>query len=186
MAWVFPKKLVMGSGAHIDHFTVAINLDCIEMKEDTTIGRSNWITGFPTQTQSQHFHHKENRRAELKLHTGAAITKNHHIDCTDLITIGAFATVAGYDSQLLTHSIDVVKNRQDCAPITIGDYAFVGTNVVILGGATLPAYSVLGAKSLLNKKHREEWMLYGGVPAKAINEIPSRAKYFTRTESFVY
>ena len=34
------------------------------------------------------------------------------------------------------------------APITIGDYCFVGTNCVLLGGSVLPSYSVLAAKSL--------------------------------------
>ncbi len=186
LAWIFPKKLMMEAGARIDHFTVAVHLDCIVMGKNATIGRNNWITGFPTQSNSLHFHHKKVRKAELHLGEYAAITKNHHIDCTDLITIGRFATIAGYQSQLLTHSIDVVENRQDCAPITIGEYAFVGTNIVVLGGASLPAYSVLGAKSLLNKQYLDEWTLFGGVPAKPISKINPEAKYFVRTEGFVY
>ena len=63
----------------------------------------------------------------------AAITKNHHIDCTNTIEIGAFSTVAGYQTQFLTHSIDVLENRQHSAPIRIGPYTFVGTNSVVLG-----------------------------------------------------
>jgi acetyltransferase-like isoleucine patch superfamily enzyme len=186
MAWVFPKKLIMAAGTKIDHFTVAIHLDCINMEAKATIGRGNWITGFPTNTNSPHFHHQTRRQAVLMLGEAAAITKNHHLDCTDLIQIGKYATIAGYHSQLLTHSIDVVENRQDSNPIYIGEYTFVGTNVVILGGAVLPSYSVLGAKSLLNKSYQETWKLYGGVPAKAISDISGSAKYFSRTEGFVY
>ena len=63
-------------------------------------------------------------------------------------------------------------------PIIIGEYAFVGTDVVMLGGAVLPSYTVLGAKSLLNKKYVDEWLIYGGVPAKAIQTIPPDAKLF--------
>jgi len=37
--------------------------------------------------------------------------------------------------------IGVMENRQHSSPISIGDYTFVGTNVVILGGASLPAFS---------------------------------------------
>ncbi|RDC66096.1 acyltransferase [Adhaeribacter pallidiroseus] len=186
LAWVFPRKLVMGANSRIDHFTVAIHLDQIEMAKDATIGRGNWITGFPTQSDSSHFKHQFERRAELRLGEAAAITKNHHLDCTNAIEIGRFATIAGYQSQFLTHSIDVLENRQDSTPISIGEYAFVGTNVVVLGGAKLPACSVLGAKSLLNKVYAQEWTLYGGVPAKPIQEIPRSAKYFTRQEGFVY
>jgi acetyltransferase-like isoleucine patch superfamily enzyme len=186
LAWVFPKELIMHAGAKIDHFTVAINLTRIQMSANSTIGRGNWITGFPVNSKAHHFKHQPHRRAELILEESVAVTKNHHLDCTNQIYIGRFSTIAGYQSQLLTHSIDVIENRQDSAPIYIGDFAFVGTNVVVLGGSKLPAYSVLGAKSLLNKSYIKEWMLYGGVPAKLINEIPKDAKYFSRTDGFVY
>ena len=185
-SWVFPKKLIMGAGAYIDHLCVAINLDRIEMRENTFIGRGNWITGFPTKTNSPHFMHQSDRRAELLMEESSTITKNHHLDCTNEIKVGSFATIAGYHSQFLTHSINIIENRQDSAPIFIGDYSFVGTNVVVLGGSSLPARSVLGAKSLLNKQFSEEWMLYGGVPAKALQKLPPDAKYFSRTNGFVY
>ena len=186
LAWVFPNKLVMGAHARIDHFTVAIHLDRLELGAHATIGRGNWITGFPTNTDSPHFRHQTDRQACLVVGESAAITKNHHIDCTNTIEIGAFSTVAGYETQFLTHSIDLLENRQHSAPIRIGAYSFVGTNSVVLGGAVLPSYSVLGAKSLLNKAFTEEWMLYGGVSAQALRPIPRTAKYFTRTEGFVY
>lgn len=185
LSWVFPAKLKMEAGAKIDHFCTAIHLDTIEMGKSSKIGRGNWITGFSTKNTSRHFGHQSDRRAELIIGESSAITKNHHIDCTNTIKIGCFSTIAGYNSQLLTHSIDVLENRQNSTPIIIGDYTFVGTNVVILGGAVLPSYSVLGAKSLLNKTHSKEWMLYGGVPAKPVKDIPREAKYFSRTEGFV-
>ena len=186
LAWIFPKELIMAEGSKIDHFTVAIHLDKIEMGVKATIGRRNWITGLSTQNHSLHFRHQSDRKAALILGESSAITKNHHLDCTNLIHIGRYTTIAGYNSQFLTHSIDVIENRQDSSSILIGEYSFVGTNVVVLGGSRLPSYSVLGAKSLLNKKYAAEWMLYGGVPAKEINEISKNAKYFTRSDGFVY
>lgn len=186
LAWIFPRKLIMEANCRIDHFTVAIHLDFIKMDITSSIGRGNWITGFSTKTDSLHFRHQKNRQAELRLGESAAITKNHHLDCTNLINIGAFATIAGYRSQFLTHSVDMVMNRQDSAPISIGAYSFVGTNVVVLGGSILPAQSVLGAKSLLNKAYKEEWCLYGGVPALKRQDIPKSAAYFTRKKGFVY
>ncbi|MFT3932639.1 MAG: acyltransferase [Chitinophagaceae bacterium] len=186
LSWIFPKKLIMAEGSRIDHFSVAINLDSIEMREKSFIGRNNWITGFPTGSDSVHFKHQQDRKAALFMDTFSSVTKHHHLDCTNIIKIGKYATVAGYQSQLLTHSINVVKNIQDSEPIDIGEYTFIGTNVVILGGAVLPAYSVLGAKSLLNKAYTEEWKLYGGVPAKTISDIPKNAAYFNRTDGYVY
>ncbi|WP_207423419.1 acyltransferase [Desertivirga brevis] len=176
----------MEQHSRIDHFTVAVNLSLIKMGANSGIGRSNWITGYPTNNGSKHFNHQPERRAELLLGESSEITKHHHLDCTNVLEIGRFATIAGYHSQFLTHSINVMENRQDSAPIKIGDYTFVGTDVVVLGGAVLPSHSVLGAKSLLNKAHTDSWKLYGGVPAKAISDIPAEAKYFTRIDGFVY
>ena len=186
LAWVFPTKLQMGKNARIDHFTVAIHLDLIQMGEDSSIGRSNWITGLSSQNNTPFFKHQPERKAELIVGHHSHITKNHHLDCTNQLTIGNFVTVAGYHSQFLTHSIDPFENRQDSAPILIGDYTFVGTNVVVLGGAVLPSYCILGAKSLLNKPFTDEWKLYGGVPAKPISEIDKKAKYFSRQNGVVY
>jgi len=185
-SWIYPGMLIMEEEAQIGHLSVAVNLDRIEMRKASTIGRGNWITGFSTKVQSLHFQHQVDRKAELFIGESSAITKNHHIDCTNLIHIGKFVTVAGYNSQLLTHSINIYENYQDSNPIYIGDYTFIGTNVAILGGAVLPAYSVLGAKSLLNKSFNEEWMIYGGVPAKPILKLSKDAKYFSRTDGFVY
>jgi acetyltransferase-like isoleucine patch superfamily enzyme len=187
LSWIFPKFLKMEAFAKIDHFTVAIHLDEIRLDEYSKIGRSNWITGFPSNLEgSTHFvHQKSNRFPILQVGKHSSITKNHHLDCTNKISIGCFSTVAGYSSQFLTHSINIVENRQDSAPIIIGDYCFIGTNAVILGGACLPSYCVLGAKSLLNKKFIEEYFLYAGVPAQRINEITPNAKYFKRESGFV-
>ena len=71
-------------------------------------------------------------------------------------------------------------------PIRIGDYCFVGTNSVILGGSNLPDYSVLGAKSLLNKKCEVPYSLYAGVPALTIKDLDKNAKYFQRIDGFIY
>jgi acetyltransferase-like isoleucine patch superfamily enzyme len=185
-AWVFPKELIMAAGSKIDHFNVAIHLTRIELGTKATISRGNWITGFPLNTNADHFKHQTDRKAELILGESSSITKNHHFDCTSHIHIGRFTTIAGYQSQFLTHSVDVNQNRQDSNPILIGDYCFIGTNVVVLGGSVLPGHSVLGAKSLLNKKFSEEWVLYAGVPAIKIKEITKTAKYFTREDGFVY
>jgi acetyltransferase-like isoleucine patch superfamily enzyme len=185
LSWVFPRHLAMAPGSRIEHFTVAVNLDLMELREQASIGRSNWITGFPTGTTSPHFAHQIDRRAELRLGAHAAITKHHHIDCTNRVRIGPFTTIAGYHSQLLSHSLDLQHNRQHSEPITIGAYCFVGTHCVILGGSVLPDYCVLGALSLLNRPLSEPWSLYAGQPASRRKAIDPQAAYFSRSNGFV-
>ena len=184
-AWVYPKMLSMAEGSRIDHFTVAINLEKVVLGKNSTIGRKNWITGFPVNSSLRHFKHQK-RLAHLIIGNESAITKNHHIDCTNYIQIGDFSTIAGYDSQFLTHSINLEDNIQDSHPIIIGNYTFVGTNVVILGGSQLPSNSVLAARSLLNKNFSEEWNIYGGVPAKPIGKLKGNELYFHRSSGFVF
>lgn len=185
LSYIYPKHLIIKEGARIGHLNVAIHLDNLEMGENSIIERENWITGFPTGTNSKYFSHQIGRKSELILGNESAITKKHHIDCTNCIQIGNFVTVAGYDTQFLSHSINIYENIQDSKPIKIGDYCFVGTNSVLLGGAELPSFSVLGAKSLLNKSYSENYMLYGGVPAIPIKMISNEAKYFKRKEGVV-
>lgn len=185
-AWVYPKRLRMDSGAHIDHLTVAVNLDYLYLQDSATIGRSNWITGFPLESQSLHFAHQTERRCQLVLERHASITKKHHIDCTNEILIGAFSTIAGYRTQILTHSIDLDHNCQTSHGIYIGRYTFVGTGCVILGGSILPDYSVLGACSLLNRPLQDSWSLYAGQPAKRLRSIERSSAYFTRDNGFVW
>lgn len=186
LSYIYPKHLIMEEGAYIGHLNVAVHLDKMILRENVTIARNNWITGFPVAANSKHFAHDKERKSELIIGKESAITKNHHIDCTNSIHIGDYVTLAGYNSQLLTHSIDVYKSRQDSYPITIGDYCFVSTRVIILGGATLPSYSLLAAGAVLTKSFEKEWVIYAGVPARPIKNIPNDAKYFHREQGFVY
>lgn len=185
-SWIYPSNLIMKSYSKIGSLSVAVHLDLITMEEYSSIGRSNWITGFSSEIGGVHFTHQIGRKSTLMMGEHSALTKNHHIDCTSSINIGKFSTIAGYQSQLLTHSIDILENRQDSKPIVIGNHCFIGTNSVILGGSVLPSFSVLGAKSLLNKSFSNQYFLYGGVPAQQLTRIPSNAKYFLRTVGFVY
>lgn len=185
LAWIAPRRLVMEEHSRIGHLNFCKNLDLLHLGPGAMIGQLNWITGFPS-GQSRHFAHQTDRRPGLILESHAGISSRHLFDCTARIRIGAFATVAGFRSQLLTHSIDLAAGRQSSEPIEIGEYCFVGTDSVLLGGSVLPHHSVLGAKSLLNKKHETPFQLYAGVPAKAVKELAQDLEYFRRTEGFVW
>ena len=182
---VYPAELVMEEYASIGHFTVCKGLKRLRLGAHASIGRGNWITGFPAENKT-FFAHQKDRVPELLLGSQSAITHRHIIDCTSAVHIGAFTTVAGFRSQILTHSIDLMDCRQSSAPVTIGDYCFVGTDCVLLGGSALSSYSALGAKSLLNKPHTQTHCLYAGVPAQPIKSLEPDMKYFQRDIGFVH
>ncbi len=184
LAWVFPRMLVMDSGASIGHLTVAKGMDLLQLGQDASIGRLNWISAFPS-GGSTHFAHLAGRQPSLVIGEHAAVTNRHIIDCTERVSIGRFATFAGFRSQILTHSIDLAAGRQHARPVTIGEYCFVGTACTVLGGSTLPDCSVLGAHALLNKAHQQNYRLYAGVPAMPVADLDPAMKYFTRSTGFV-
>ena len=184
LAFVAPGKLVMEEGASIGHLTVCKGLDLLHLKAHASVGRGNWITGLPAGA-APHFADEADRVSALVVGEHAAVTHRHLIDCTNRVTIGPRTTFAGFRSQILTHSIDLQRNRQRSAPVVLGECCFVGTGVVILAGSVLPDFSVLGAQSLLNKAHGATHTLYAGVPARPVKALDPGSAYFHRQTGFV-
>jgi serine acetyltransferase len=182
---IMARKVVLEKGARIGHLNRCQGLDLLHLSAHSMIGKLNWITGYPSGDPT-HFAHQPEREPSLILKEHAAISNRHLLDCTAKVVIGPFATFAGFRSQILTHSVDLEHSRQAAEPVEVGAYAFVGTDCILLGGSSLPDRSVLAAKSLLNKKHAEEYTLYGGVPAKPIKQLPSTWAYFHRKTGFIY
>lgn len=183
---VLCDELEMGPHSHIAHLTLVKGIRRLSLGEHAILGSLNWVSGFPQGlTDSPHFRDAADRDPALVIGRHAAITSRHILDCTDTITVGAYATVAGYRSQILTHSVSIRESRQRCAPVTIGAYCFVGTGSILLPGAALPDYSVLAAGAVLNRSMAAPHMLYGGCPAKAVQELPEDLAYFRREEGYI-
>lgn len=180
LSYIYPKQLIMGEGARIGHLNVAIHLELIQMDKNCSISQKNWITGFPLSNKSN-FQDFPERKPYLIMKEDSSITKQHHIDCTDMVIVGELTTIAGYGTQILSHSFSLEKNSQACAPIQIGHHCWVGTRSIILPGSVLPPQSVLGAGAVLQRKYTESFVLYGGVPAKYIKKMDETYEFFHRT-----
>jgi acetyltransferase-like isoleucine patch superfamily enzyme len=50
--------------------------------------------------------------------------------------------------------------------VSIGNNVWLGANVIILPGSVIPDNSIVGAGSVVNKKFRNGYTLYAGIPAK--------------------
>lgn len=184
LALVDVRSVQLKAGARIGAFTVIRNLEALELGEDARIGTFNWIFGMVS--SGDHFRReRDTRRSRLEMGRGAAITSRHLVDCIDTVEIGEFATVAGFRSQILTHSIDVHSNRQSCAPVRIGSYCFVGTGVILLPGAALPNRCVLAAGSTLTRAFDVEDSIYAGCPAALKRSLDENSAYFYRTAARV-
>jgi len=183
LSLIYPKHLEMLANSRIGNLNYCKGLTLLSIGEFGIIGNLNWITAVPSEAKA--FSDEKDRMPQLKLGKQAAMTNRHLIDCCNSVEIGEFSTFAGFRSQILTHAIDLKDSRQRSAPVSIGDYCFVGTNVVLLAGATLPNKCVLGASACLVEPFTDENMLYAGVPAKPVKKLSTDSGYFNRKHGFV-
>lgn len=103
--------------------------------------------------------------SRLSVGAGAVIVSGHRVDFTDRVTIGRNVILGGRNSSLWTHS------RQQTAPIVIGDFCYIGSEVRLAPGARLPERSILALGSVLAGAIDAPGSLVGGVPAKVIRPL---------------
>lgn len=183
-SYIKVKSIKMGPNTTIKSLCLIKNLELLEMGAKASIGRFNKISAMPL-SEKRNFQSETNRFPALIMGRNAAIVSHHYFDCNNQITIGDFTIVAGSGTAFFTHSINIEKNLQETLPIEIGKYCLISSRCVIVKGAKLPDYSVLGANSMLHKTYTEPYCLYSGVPAVPIKQYDPNSAYFTRTVGFV-
>jgi acetyltransferase-like isoleucine patch superfamily enzyme len=154
------------------------------MGPHSKIGNRNWITG-SSSLLKRGYTSTPDRKCEFIVGEHTRITAEHYFDCNGGIYVGRFTTVAGIQSQVFSHGIDINDSVQRTSPVHIGDYCFVGTRSILLKGSALPSFSVLGAGSTLNKHYAESYRLYAGNPAREMKKLRPESRYFARLEGNV-
>lgn len=177
-------KLVMGEHSRIGHLNVIKSFDRLEMGAHARIGSRNYMSGLGSRSK-KHFQDEAGRAPELIMGEHASITGRHLVDCCNRITIGAFTTIAGAGTHILTHAISIKENRQRSGGVSIGRYCFIGSASVILKGAALPDFSVLAANSTLHRANTLTHHIYSGVPAEPVRALDEASAYFHRTTGHV-
>jgi acetyltransferase-like isoleucine patch superfamily enzyme len=170
------RHLAMGAGASIGGRNTITNVNLLRMGEGATIGSGNMVKGWwdhPTEPLSE-------RDPSLLLGDHAQIASYHYIDCVDTLELGPHAAIAGFRSTVLTHSIDLVRDKYVVGPVILGDYAAVMSGCMLLAGTRVPPRSIVAAGSVVDTKLSGELTLYRGNPAVAVRELPERLGYFQR------
>lgn len=184
LAFVACDHLVMERGTSIGHLTFIRGLHDVILREEAAIGRLNWITALPI-SNPEFFRSVKDRDPSLEIGRASVIMHRMIIDCNNRITFGEFGGLAGFRTVLMTHGVDIRENAQTAGTIEIGDRTMVATNCVVLGGTTIPEWSVVGAGSVVRGRF-EQPGLYSGVPAKRVADLPQDAKFFYRDSMMIY
>jgi len=102
---------------------------------------------------------------------GSIVTTGHKIDFTDRVEIGRRTIIGGRNSSIWTH------NRQRTLPITIGDFAYVGSEIRMAPGGSIPSRCIVGIGSVITGQLTDENHLIAGVPAKSLKELNTDDKF---------
>jgi acetyltransferase-like isoleucine patch superfamily enzyme len=159
------QKLAMGDHVRIGHLNIIRGGDEVRLGRYSEIMRMNEINSIP---EPDAVNPVEPR---FTLGAGSIVTAGHKIDFTDRIDIGRRTIIGGRNSSLWTH------NRQRTRPINIGEFAYVGSEIRMAPGSSIPSRCIVGIGSVVTSKiEAEEWLI-GGVPAKPIKELSSEDKF---------
>src|SRR5437763_1952365 len=164
-------KLELGDHVRIGHLNIIRGGDEVTLGRYSEIIRLNEINSIP---EPDVVNVTDPR---FTLGAGSVIVASHKIDFTDRVELGKCVILGGRNSSLWTH------NRQMTRPITIGDYAYIGSEIRIAPGGEVPARCVVGIGSVITKKLEGENNLIAGVPARVINSLGEEGRFLTENKT---
>jgi acetyltransferase-like isoleucine patch superfamily enzyme len=165
------KELVLGDHVKIGHLNIIRGGDLVSLGRYAELIRMNEINSIP---EPDVVNPVEPR---FTLGNGSIITAGHKIDFTDRVEIGRRSIIGGRNSSLWTH------NRQRTLPITIGDFAYVGSEIRMAPGSSLPSRCVVGIGSVITSKIETDGWLIAGVPARPIKELSAEDQFLVERKT---
>jgi acetyltransferase-like isoleucine patch superfamily enzyme len=165
------RKLTVGDHVRVGHLNVIRGGDEVRIGRYSDIIRLNEINSIPDPEVVNPVD------PTLIVGPGTIITTGHKIDFTDRVEIGRRAIIGGRNSSLWTH------NRQRTQPITIGDFAYAGSEIRMAPGSSLPARCVVGIGSVIVGKIDSEGWLIAGVPARPIKQLSAADRFLVERKT---
>jgi len=166
---IMARRVVLGPESSIGPRNVIRNLDELRLGTGARIASRNWIAAPPGADIA---FGSGNRSSSLVMGDWSMVTIGHEIDCSDRVVIGDYAGLIGYRCQILTHSLDLVRDRQTTGPVEIGHHSGVMSGSILLSGTRVPPCCIVSAGSVVSTKLAKERTLYRGNPAEAVRELP--------------
>ena len=159
------KKLTIGDHVRIGHLNIIRGGDEVRLGRFAEIIRLNEINSI---LDPDVVNEVEPR---FLLGDGSIITTGHKIDFTDRVDIGRRSIIGGRNSSLWTH------NRQRTRPITIGSFTYVGSEIRMAPGGSIPSRCIVGIGSVVTGELAGEEKLIAGVPAKVVKDLSEEDKF---------
>jgi serine acetyltransferase len=113
----------------------------------------------------------------LSVGPGTVVTAGHKIDFTDEVRLGRRVILGGRNSSIWTH------NRQRTAPVKIGDLSYLGSEIRMAPGSSLPERCVLGIGSVVAGPIDAPGHLIAGVPARPVQELSNEEMFLVQRKT---
>ena len=159
------RKLRLGDHVRIGHLNIIRGGEEVEFGRFSELIRLNEINAIP---EPDAVNAVDSR---FTLGAGSIITTGHKIDFTDRVEIGRRTIIGGRNSSLWTH------NRQRTRPIRIGSFTYVGSEIRVAPGGSIPSRCIVGIGSVITGELTGEEQLIAGVPARAIKGLSEDDKF---------
>ena len=159
------KKLEIGDHVKVGHLNLIRGGDEVHLGRYSEIIRMNEINSIAEPDVVNPIDPR------FILGDGSIITAGHKIDFTDRVTIGRRSILGGRNSSIWTH------NRQRTRPIDIGSFAYIGSEIRIAPGGSVPSKCIVGIGSVITSELDAEGYLIAGVPAKPIKELSAEDRF---------
>ena len=116
-------------------------------------------------------------RFNIEIGKNTAINRKCYLDSRGGIKIGDNITISP-EVHLITaeHNINDASFSYQIAPISLGDYVFVGTRAIILPGVSLGNGCVVAAGAVVTKSF-PPYSIVAGVPARIISKRSIELNY---------
>lgn len=110
------------------------------------------------------------RGSTLIIGKGTFLNRNVVVVAERQVTIGKFALI-GWDAIITdTNEHDRYGIGPRCAPVTIGDHAWIGARSIVLPGVTIGEHSIVGAGSVVTRDVAP-YTLVAGSPARFVKSL---------------
>jgi carbonic anhydrase/acetyltransferase-like protein (isoleucine patch superfamily) len=179
VALIDASEVDLAAGSSIGHLSAIISVGRLEVGTNARIGPLNIIRGGERVVLGGYSDVMRlnvlnaipdhdcttNPESVLEVGAGTVITSGHRIDFTDKVTLGKNVIIGGRSSSFWTH------NRQETAPIQIGNFCYLASEIRVAPGASLADECILAIGAVLAGEVTEQRSLVAGVPAKVVRPL---------------
>ena len=178
---ILASRVRIKANAVVKPFIYIGSMRLVYLDLGASLGIVNYVSGSYSSAKSHNLRH-----GCMRLGRNASITSMHRIDCSGGFSLGSMSILAGYFTQVLTHSINIYSCRQEYSPVRIGRYSFIGTRSTILPGAYIHDFVIVAASALVPARACiDSYCLAVGIPAIVKKSLSPETSFFKRVNGYV-